>query len=452
VSANIPSPAVLPLRASRAGALTGAARVPGDKSISHRALMIGALAVGRTRISGLLEGEDVLNTARALRALGVASRRLEDGSWEVDGAGIGGLAEPDQVLDFGNAGTGARLMMGVLAGHPFASFMTGDASLRRRPMARVMEPLREMGTSFVARAGDHLPLTVQGARTPLPILYRLPVASAQIKSAILLAGLSAPGVTGVIEPEPCRDHTELMLRHFGAKLSIVPSEYGRTILLEGQPELIARDVEVPGDISSAAFPLAAALLVRGSELKLENVGLNPLRTGLLETLREMGAALEIENEREQAGELAGDLVVRWGTLKGVDVPAERAPSMIDEYPVLAMLAACAEGTTRLNGLAELRVKESDRLSAIASGLSACGVRVEERMDGLVIEGLGRPPRGAATIKTALDHRIAMAFLVLGLATERPIVIDDAVPIATSFPGFVALMRGLGADLAEAPAP
>lgn len=444
------SAAAQPLRARRAGPLKGEARVPGDKSISHRALMIGGLAVGETGIEGLLEGEDVLNTGRALQALGVEVARLGPGSWRVYGVGIGGLAEPADVLDFGNAGTGARLMMGVLAGHPFTSFMTGDASLRRRPMGRVIEPLRGFGAHFVSRDGHRLPLAITGAQSPLPIRYRLPVASAQVKSAILLAGLSAPGHTSVVEPEPSRDHTELMLRHFGAELMVEAGADGtRTITLVGQPELAARQIVVPGDISSAAFPLAAALLVPGSEIRLPNVGVNPLRTGLLTTLLEMGGAIALENPRAAAGEQVADLRVCAGRLKGVDVPAERAPSMIDEYPILAVIAACAEGTTRLNGLAELRVKESDRLSAIAHGLTACGVGVEERTDGLIIEGRGRPPQGGALIPTKLDHRIAMAFLVLGLCAEQPVTVDDAGPIATSFPGFAALMASLGAPIEEA---
>jgi 3-phosphoshikimate 1-carboxyvinyltransferase len=409
--------------------------------------MIGALAVGETRIDGLLEGEDVLNTARALRLMGVEVERAAGGTWRVHGVGIGGLAEPDDVLDFGNAGTGARLMMGVLASHPFTSVMTGDASLRSRPMGRVIEPLRQFGARFVTRAGGRLPLALSGAESPLPISYRLPVASAQVKSAVLLAGLNAPGHTTVIEPEPSRDHTELMLRHFGAELRLEATPDGvRGVTLIGQPELEARSVMVPGDISSAAFPLCAALLVPGSELTLRNVGVNPLRTGLLDTLIEMGAEITLEKPRQAAGEPVADLKVRAGRLKGVAVPAERAPRMIDEYPVLAVLAACAEGTTRLNGLGELRVKESDRLAAIAQGLAACGVRVTELKDGLVIEGLGRSPKGGALIPTRLDHRIAMAFLVLGLASEEAITVDDGAPIATSFPGFVSLMAGLGAQI------
>ena len=440
-----------PLRAKRGRSLVGEATVPGDKSISHRALMIGALAVGETRIEGLLEGEDVLNTGRALERLGVDVARTGPGAWRVHGVGIGGLAEPSDVLDFGNAGTGARLMMGVLAGHAFTSIMTGDASLRRRPMNRVIEPLREVGARFVTREGGRLPLAMVGAANPIPIRYRLPVASAQVKSAVLFAGLSAPGETIVVEPEPSRDHTELMLRHFGARIEVRAGEAKseRVVVLTGQPELEARHIIVPGDISSAAFPLAAALLVPGSEVTLRNVGTNPLRTGLLDTLSEMGATISMETSGRKSAEPVDDLLVRATALKGVHVPAERAPRMIDEYPILAALAACAEGTSRFDGLAELRVKESDRLAAIANGLRACGVAVEELKDGLIIEGKGRPPAGGGQIETKLDHRIAMAFLVLGLVTEKPIVVDDGGPIATSFPDFVPLMTRLGASIEPA---
>ncbi|MBM3482174.1 MAG: 3-phosphoshikimate 1-carboxyvinyltransferase [Alphaproteobacteria bacterium] len=440
-----------PLRAKRGSRLVGEATVPGDKSISHRALMIGALAVGETRIEGLLEGEDVLNTGRALEKLGVEVGRTGPGAWRVHGVGIGGLTEPSDVLDFGNAGTGARLMMGVLAGHAFTSIMTGDASLRRRPMNRVIEPLREVGARFVTREGGRLPLAMVGAANPIPIRYRLPVASAQVKSAVLFAGLSAPGETIVIEPEPSRDHTELMLRHFGARVEVRAGE-GKgehAIVLGGQPELEARHIRVPGDISSAAFPLAAALLVPGSEVTLRNVGINPLRTGLLDTLGEMGATISMETSGRTGAEPVADLRVRASALKGVHVPAERAPRMIDEYPILAALAACAEGTSRFDGLAELRVKESDRLAAIANGLKACGVAVEELKDGLIIEGRGRPPAGGGMIEAKLDHRIAMAFLVLGLVTVQPVVVDDGSPIATSFPDFVLLMTRLGASIEPA---
>jgi len=436
-----------PLVSGTSGALSGTARVPGDKSISHRALMLGALAVGETEIRGLLEGEDVLRSAAAMRALGAEAKRGEDGVWRVVGRGIGALVEPTDLLDLGNAGTGARLLLGILASHPLTAFLTGDASLRRRPMARVIEPLSRIGACFVARQGRYLPLAITGTPDPMPIRYRLPVPSAQVKSAVLLAGLNTPGDTVVVEPEPTRDHTELMLCHFGAEVRVETSAEGRVTTLVGQPEITGRAIEVPGDPSSAAFPLVAALLLPGSDILLTGVGLNPHRIGLLDTLHEMGAAIEIGNRRQQAGEAVGDLRVRASRLQGVAVPAERAPSMIDEFPILAVAAAFAEGDTHMAGLAELRVKESDRLAAVARGLAACGVAVEEGEDSLVVKGRGRKPAGGTTIETNLDHRIAMAFLVLGLAAERPVAIDDASPIDTSFPGFVSLMNGLGARLA-----
>lgn len=432
----------------RTAALSGTVTVPGDKSVSHRALMLGALAVGETTIEGLLEAEDVLGTAAAVAALGAAVRRGDDGVWRVAGRGVGGLGEPDGVLDMGNSGTGARLLMGLLATHPFTSFLTGDASLCRRPMRRVTEPLAAFGARFVTRSGGRLPAAVIGAPDPLPVSYRSPVASAQVKSAVLLAGLNAPGVTTVVENRATRDHTELMLRHFGARVRIDDAGRGaRAVSLDGQPELAAARVRVPGDFSSAAFPMVAAALTEGSALTLRGIGVNPLRTGLLDTLREMGAAVTFADARTEAGEPVADLVVTGGRLKGVDVPAERAPSMIDEYPILAVAAACAEGTTRLAGIGELRVKESDRLAAIARGLAACGVGVEEAADSLTIHGNGRPPRGGVRVAVDLDHRIAMAFLVLGMVSEEPVAVDDAGPIATSFPGFAELMNGLGARVA-----
>jgi len=435
-----------PIAADPSEALAGRLRVPGDKSISHRALMLGALAVGETRIEGLLEGEDVLCTAAAVRALGAEAERQGEGRWRVVGRGVGGLAEPEQVLDFGNAGTGARLALGLIAGQPITAFLTGDASLRSRPMRRVTEPLAQMGVRFVTREGGRLPLAVTGPETLLPIEYRLPVPSAQVKSAVLLAGLAAPGETVVVEPEPTRDHSERMLRHFGAEIAVSDGAQGRRIVLRGQPELTAAPVRVPGDPSSAAFPAVAALLLPGSDLLLEGVCVNPLRDGLFRTLTEMGAEIGREKERTEAGEPVADLRVRGSRLRGVTVPPERAPSMIDEYPVLAMAAACAEGTTVMRGLGELRVKESDRLAAVARGLAACGVTVEEGPDSLTVQGVGGRPAGGATIAAALDHRIAMAFLVLGLACERRVTIDDGAPIATSFPGFAELMRGVGAKI------
>jgi 3-phosphoshikimate 1-carboxyvinyltransferase len=420
--------------------LSGTLRVPGDKSISHRALMLGALAVGETRIAGLLEGEDVLRTAVAMRALGAEVTRESATVWRVAGRGVGGLAEPADVLDMGNSGTAARLVAGIVASHPFFTVLTGDASLRTRPMRRVIEPLAACGARFAARAGGRLPLAVEGAREALPLEWRLPVASAQVKSAVLLCGLNAPGFTRVEEPAPTRDHSENMLRHFGAEVSVEAFGAGRVITLGGQPELRAADVAVPGDPSSAAFPVVAALLVPGSRLCIEGVGLNPLRTGLFTTLREMGAALAVTNERSAGGERVGDVVAAHSALAGVDVPADRAPSMIDEYPVLAVAAACARGTTRMRGLRELRVKESDRLAATAALLAANGVRVEIEGDDLLVHGTGRPPPGGAVVATHMDHRLAMSALVLGLASEQPVGVDDAGFIDTSFPGFVGLMN------------
>jgi len=435
----------LPLTARADRPLAGDIAVPGDKSISHRALMFGALAVGETRIDGLLEGEDVLRTADAMRALGAEVERLGDGAWRVHGVGIGGLAEPVQALDLGNSGTGARLLMGLVAAHPITTFFVGDASLSRRPMARVATPLEQMGARIVAREGGRLPLAVVGARAPMPIRYRSPVPSAQVKSAVLLAGLNTPGATTVIEPQQTRDHTERMLRHFGASVTVETEPgVGRRITVAGQPELVAAPVIVPGDPSSAAFPLVAALLVPGSEVTIANVGLNPSRTGLLSCLAEMGADIVLENRREAGGEPVADLRVRAGSLRGADIPAERAPTMIDEYPILAVAAACARGRTVMRGLAELRVKESDRLAGIAEGLGRCGVRVSVEGDDLIVEGAGNFPAGGATIETHLDHRMAMAFLVLGLVANQPVRIDDARPIATSFPDFEPLMAGLGA--------
>ncbi|HEX3536347.1 MAG TPA: 3-phosphoshikimate 1-carboxyvinyltransferase [Stellaceae bacterium] len=439
-----------PLTASRPTApLSGTVRVPGDKSISHRALMFGALAVGRTEITGLLEGEDVLATAAALRAMGAGVERKGGGRWIVDGVGVGGLAEPAEVIDLGNSGTAARLLLGILATHPFTAFVTGDASLRSRPMGRVIEPLSRFGARFVSRDGGRLPLAVTGATSPVPQEYRLPVPSAQVKSAVLLAGLNTPGTTSVIEPQPTRDHTERMLGHFGARISIEPAESGgRRIAVEGWPELAAAPIGVPGDPSSAAFPLVAGLVVPGSAVTISGVGLNPSRTGLLTSLVDMGADIALLNERSEGGEPVADLRVRAGTLQPGEIPAERAPSMIDEYPVLAVAAACANGTTVMRGLAELRVKESDRLAGIAEGLARCGVKVEIEGDTLRVTGDGGPPKGGATVATRLDHRIAMAFLVLGLAARSAVAIDDSRPIATSFPDFVPLMRRLGASFSE----
>ncbi|NQW10638.1 MAG: 3-phosphoshikimate 1-carboxyvinyltransferase [Alphaproteobacteria bacterium] len=436
-----------PLISRRAQPLTGSVRVPGDKSISHRAIIFGGLAIGESVIDGLLEGDDVLATAAAMRAFGCDVTRGGDGRWRVHGRGVGGMAEPVDVIDCGNSGTGVRLLMGVAAQQPITSFFTGDGSLRRRPMGRVAAPLGRMGVTVTARGGGRLPLAVTGPEILMPIEYELPVASAQVKSAILLAGLGAPGETTVIEPKRTRDHTETMLRHFGADVRVADmSGGGRRITLVGEPELMARPVVVPADPSSAAFPAIAALLVEGSELRLPGVGTNPLRFGLFETLLEMGADITLENPREEAGEPIADLVVRHGPLKAIEVPAERAPSMIDEYPVLAVAAAFAEGTTVMRGLEELRVKESDRLAATAHGLAACGARVEVEGDDLIVHGAGNGLAGGATIPVDLDHRIAMAFLVAGMAAAKPVAIDDATAIATSFPGFQNLMNQAGAAI------
>lgn len=439
-----------PLISASTGPLGGTVRVPGDKSISHRSLMLGAVAVGETTIHGLLEGEDVLHTAAAMRALGAEAGRGEDGVWRVRGVGLGGLAEPAQVLDMGNSGTAARLLIGLVAAHPIVTFFTGDGSLTKRPMARVITPLEHMGVSFVAREGGRLPLAVIGTDQTVPFTWRLPVPSAQVKSAVLLCGLNTAGITTVIEDEPTRDHTELMLRHFGATVTTERLEDGAlAVSVTGQPELTGRTIHVPADPSSAAFPAVAALLRPGSEVVLEGVGMNPRRTGLYDTLVEMGADIAFENRRDQAGEPVADLRVRAGALKGVTVPPERAPSMIDEYPILAVAAAYAEGTTVMRGLKELRVKESDRLAMMADGLARCGVSVEVGADdSLIVRGTGRPPQGGATVATAMDHRIAMSFLVLGMGSAEPVRVDDGAFIDTSFPGFVALMNGLGGRIGE----
>jgi 3-phosphoshikimate 1-carboxyvinyltransferase len=438
----------VPVEARRSGALSGIVRVPGDKSISHRALILGALAVGETRITGLLEGEDVLNTAKAMRALGATVVRESAGTWSVRGVGVGGFASPEAPLDFGNSGTGCRLAMGAVAGCPITATFDGDASLRKRPMRRILDPLEQMGARATSAAdGGRLPMTLEGARDPLPIVYRTPVASAQIKSAVLLAGLSAPGETTVIEAEASRDHTELMLRHFGAQVKVTPEGvHGRKIVLTGQPELTAAPVVVPADPSSAAFPLVAALIVPGSKLHLTEVMTNPLRTGLFKTLRQMGAIIEESDQRGDAGEPMAQLRVRASKLRGVDVPADRAPSMIDEYLVLAVAAAFAEGTTTMRGLQELRVKESDRLEATAAMLRINGVNVEIAGDDMIVEGKGHV-RGGGCVSTHMDHRIAMSALVMGLASQQPVTVDDASFIATSFPDFIPMMQKLGADLA-----
>ncbi len=437
-----------PMTARAAGPLRGTAAVPGDKSISHRALILGALAVGETRISGLLEGQDVLDTAAAMRAFGAGVERDGPGAWRVHGVGVGGFAEPEDVIDCGNSGTGVRLIMGAMATSPVAATFTGDASLRRRPMGRITEPLARFGARAFGRAGGRLPMTLLGAADPLPVRYVLPVASAQVKSAVLLAGLNAPGETVVVEREATRDHTERMLAGFGAALRLEEAPEGRAIVLSGQPELRAQAVVVPRDPSSAAFPVCAALMVPGSEVRIPGVSRNPTRDGLYVTLAEMGAEIAFEAPRIEGGEPVADLRVRFtGALRGVEVPPGRAARMIDEYPVLAALAATAEGATVMRGIRELRVKESDRIDAMARGLAACGVRVEETEDSLTVHGMGPSGvPGGATVAVRLDHRIAMSFLCLGLAARAPVTVDDAGPIATSFPAFPDLMRGLGADL------
>jgi 3-phosphoshikimate 1-carboxyvinyltransferase len=435
-----------PLEARSSGPLSGKVRVPGDKSISHRALILGALAVGESRISGLLEGEDVLNTAKSMRALGARVERTGNFAWKVNGVGVAGFAEPQNPLDFGNSGTGCRLVMGAVAGCPITAVFDGDASLRSRPMRRILDPLELMGAKAgETREGGRLPLTLHGAHDPVPITYKTPVASAQIKSAVLLAGLAAPGVTTVIEQEASRDHTELMLKHFGADIiSSKEGLHGRKIALTGQPELHGAEVVVPADPSSAAFPIVAALIVEGSDLVFSDVMTNPLRTGLFTTLRAMGASIEESAARGDAGEPMAQLRVRASKLRGVEVPPERAPSMIDEYLVLAVAASFAEGTTVMRGLKELRVKESDRLEATADMLRVNGVKVEVSGDDLTVEGRGHVP-GGGLVKTHMDHRIAMSALVMGLAADKPVKVDDTAFIATSFPDFIPMMRALGAE-------
>lgn len=441
----------IPMTASTSGPLSGVAEIPGDKSISHRSLILGALSVGETKITGLLEGQDVLDTAKAMRAFGAEVTRHGPGAWSVHGVGVGGFSEPADVIDCGNAGTGVRLIMGAMATTPMTVTFTGDASLRKRPMGRVTDPLALFGTQAYGRRGGRLPMTVVGAADPRPVHYTTPMPSAQVKSAILLAALNAPGETVVIEREPTRDHSERMLRGFGATLSVEQTAEGNRITLLGRPELVAQSVAVPRDPSSAAFPVCAALIVPGSEITVPGVSQNPTRNGLYTTLVEMGADIAFENPREEGGEPVADLRVRFtGALKGIAVPPERAASMIDEYPVLSVVAACAEGTTVMRGVKELRVKESDRIDAMARGLEACGVTIEEDEDTLIVHGLGAGGvPGGATCAVHLDHRIAMSFLVLGLAAQKPVTVDDGAPIATSFPIFEGLMQRLGASLRRA---
>ncbi|RUX07864.1 3-phosphoshikimate 1-carboxyvinyltransferase [bacterium M00.F.Ca.ET.141.01.1.1] len=446
--------AAKPATARKSSALSGTARVPGDKSISHRSFMFGGLASGETRITGLLEGEDVMRTGAAMKAMG-AHIEKHGAEWVIRGTGNGALLQPEGPLDFGNAGTGSRLTMGLVGTYDMETTFIGDASLSGRPMGRVLEPLRQMGVQVLkATPGDRMPITLHGPKHAAPITYRVPMASAQVKSAVLLAGLNTPGITTVIEPVMTRDHTEKMLKGFGANLSVETDERGvRHIFIEGQGKLTGQTIAVPGDPSSAGFPLVAALIVPGSDITIENVLMNPTRTGLLLTLQEMGGQIDILNRRNAGGEDVADLRVRYSELKGVTVPPERAPSMIDEYPVLAVAASFAEGETLMQGLEELRVKESDRLSAVANGLKLNGVDCTEGEASLAVrgkpggKGLGGHPNGLdTTVQTHLDHRIAMSFLVMGLATEKPVTIDDQAMIATSFPEFMGLMKGLGAEI------
>ncbi len=435
-----------------AGPLTGTITAPGDKSLSHRALIFGTLASGETFIDGLLESDDVLRTAAALGAMGAAIERDATGQWRVRGVGVSGLRAPDDVIDLGNSGTAARLLAGVIGGQAITAILTGDASLRRRPMARVATPLRQMGVRLTGRAGDRLPMMIAGTDLLLPVTYNLPVASAQVKSAVLLAGLAAPGTTTVIEGQPTRDHTERMAALFGAEIATTKDGAGCRVAITGQPELTAQHLDLPGDPSSAAFMLVAAAMIPGSEVTVRRIGFNPARIGLFETLSEMGADLTITHTGESAGEPVADVTIRGGPLRGVDVPAARAPRMIDEYPILAVAAAAAEGPTTMHGLAELKVKESDRLNAIAAGLTACGVTCAIADDSLTVQGCGGAPPGGGRVTTHHDHRIAMAFLILGMATKSRVAVDHVDMIATSFPDFRAACAGLGARLEDAPAP
>lgn len=438
----------IPMTARKSGPLKGEAQVPGDKSISHRSLILGAMAVGETKITGLLEGQDVLDTAKAMRAFGAEVTHHGPGEWTVHGVGVGGFAEPEDVIDCGNSGTGVRLIMGAMSTCPISATFTGDASLRSRPMKRITDPITAFGAKSYGRDGGRLPMTIVGAAEPVPARYVVPMPSAQVKSAALLAGLNAPGETVVIEQEATRDHTERMLAGFGAQVKVEDTQEGRVITLTGQPELQPQTIVVPRDPSSAAFPVCAALIVEGSDVLVPGIGLNPTRAGLFTTLQEMGAELVFENMREEGGEPVADLRARFSdNMQGIEVPPERAPSMIDEYPILSVVAAFAHGKTVMRGVKELRVKESDRIDAMARGLEACGVTIEEDEDTLIVHGMGPGGvPGGATAEARLDHRIAMSFLCGGMASQQPISVDDAGPIATSFPVFEPLMESLGAQL------
>jgi len=435
-----------PRRFSASAPLKGRIAIPGDKSISHRSLMLSALAVGTSRVTGLLEGHDVLATAAAMRAMGAGIARRGDGEWVIDGVGVGALLQPREALDMGNSGTSTRLLMGLVASHSITATFVGDASLSGRPMGRVIDPLSQMGADISSSPGGRLPLMVRGLAPAIPLAYRLPMASAQVKSAVLLAGLNTPGITEVIEPVPTRDHSERMLRGFGADLSVETEPDGtRHIRIRGEAELKPQTIVVPGDPSSAAFFIVAALIVPGSDITIANVGLNPTRAGLIEVLQQMGGDIELVDAREVGGEPVADLRVRHSALKGIAVDPAVVPSMVDEFPILFIAAALAEGRTVTTGLDELRVKESDRLAVMAAGLQAIGARVEESEDGLIIDGTGGDPvPGGATIAGHLDHRICMSFAVAGLVSKAPVEIDDMAPVATSFPNFEALLEGLRA--------
>ncbi|MDC0652912.1 3-phosphoshikimate 1-carboxyvinyltransferase [Planktomarina temperata] len=441
--------AALPMTSHKSGPLRGQADVPGDKSISHRSLILGALSLGETRIQGLLEGDDVLDTGKAMQAFGAEVINHGGGSWSVHGVGVGGFAEPDHVIDCGNSGTGVRLIMGAMATSPIAATFTGDGSLNKRPMGRVTDPLALFGAQSYGRSEGRLPLTLIGAAQALPVRYEVPMPSAQVKSAVLLAGLNAPGQTVVIEKEATRDHTERMLVGFGAELTVEQTDAGRVITLTGQPELRPQDITVPRDPSSAAFPVCAALIVEGSDVLVPNIGLNPTRAGLFYTLQEMGADLTFENMREEGGEPVADLRAKYSPdMQGISVPPERAASMIDEYPILSVVASFAHGVTRMHGVKELRVKESDRIEAMATGLRAAGVTVQDGPDWWHVHGLGGAVKGGALAATHLDHRIAMSFLILGMGAREGMSIDDGGPVATSFPIFEPLMAALGASIAR----
>ena len=435
----------VPMTSRKSGPLKGVANVPGDKSISHRSLILGAMAIGETRIEGLLEGQDVLDTAKAMRSFGATVTDHGGGNWSVQGVGVGGFCEPETVIDCGNSGTGVRLLMGAMSTHPISATFTGDGSLNKRPMARVTDPIALFGAEAHGRTGGRLPMTIHGAKHPVPVHYTVPVPSAQVKSAVLLAGLNAPGKTVIIEPEATRDHTERMLAGFGAEITVEDSPEGRVITLTGQPELNPQNITVPRDPSSAAFPVCAALICAGSDVLVPNIGLNPTRAGLFTTLREMGANLRYENERIEGGEPVADLRARFSpNMVGIEVPPERAASMIDEYPVLSVIAAFASGKTVMRGVKELRVKESDRIEAMATGLRANGVEVEDGEDWWIVSGQGSDAvRGGGLCATYLDHRIAMSFVIMGMASKDPVKIDDGSPIVTSFPIFEELMTGLG---------